>query len=87
MLDMMKKYDLDKHQKGRLVEYGEDHPRWSARKIVEEAIKPRVEKSVLVPLSPRLRDGLQKAVDARRRTPDEITVEALEHWLKVNAYL
>jgi len=87
MLDMMKKYDLDKHQKGRLVEYGEDHPRWSARKIVEEAMKPRVEKSVLVPLSPRLRDGLQKAVDACRRTPDEITVEALEHWLKVNTYL
>jgi ParB family chromosome partitioning protein len=87
MLDMMNKYQLDKYQKGRLVEYGEDHPKWSAKKIIEEAIKPRVEKSVVVPLSPKLRDGLQKAVDACRKTPDEITAEALEHWLKVNMYL
>jgi len=87
MLDMMKEYQLDKHQKGRLVEYGEDHPKWSARKIFEEAIQPRVEKSVLVPLSPKLRDGLQRAVDACRRTPDEITAQALEHWLNVNGYL
>jgi len=87
MLDMMEKYQLDKYQKGRLVEYGEEHPTWSAKKIVEEAIKPRVEKSVVVPLSPRLRDGLQKAVDARRRSPDEIASEALEHWLKINGYL
>jgi len=87
MLEMMKKYELDKYQKGRLAEYGEDHPKWSATKIVEEAIKPRVEKSVVVPLPPRLRDGLQKAVDACRRTPDEIAAEALEHWLKRNGYL
>ncbi len=87
MLEMMKKYQLDKYQKGRLVEYGEDHPKWPARKIFEEAIKPRVEKSVVVPLPPKLRDGLQKAVDACRRTPDEITAQALEHWLKVNGYL
>lgn len=87
MLDMMEEYNLDKYQKGRLVEYGEDHPKWSAAKIIQESIKPRVEKSVVVPLSPRLRDGLQRAVDERRRTPDEITTEALEHWLKVNMYL
>jgi len=87
MLEMMKKYELDNYQKGRLVEYGEDHPKWSATKIVEEAMKPRVEKSVVVPLPPRLRDGLQKAVDACRRTPDEIAAEALEHWLKRNGYL
>ena len=87
MLEMMKKYQLDKYQKGHLVEYGEDHPKWSSRKIFEEAIKPRVEKSVLVPLSPKLRDGLQRAVDACRRTPDEITAQALEHWLQVNGYL
>jgi ParB/RepB/Spo0J family partition protein len=87
MLDMMEKYQLDTYQKGRLVEYGEKHPTWSAKKIVEEAIKPRVEKSVVVPLSPRLRDGLQRAVDACRRTPDEIAAEALEHWLKVNGYV
>lgn len=87
MLEMMKKYQLDTHQKGRLVEYGEDHPSWSASKIVEEAIKPRVEKSIVVPLPPRLRDGLQKAVNACRRNPDEIAAEALEHWLNVNGYL
>jgi ParB/RepB/Spo0J family partition protein len=87
MLEMMKKYQFDKHQKGRLVEYGETHPMWSASKIVEEAMRPRVEKSVVVPLAPKLRDGLQKAVDACRRNPDEIATEALEHWLKVNGYL
>lgn len=87
MLEMMKKYDLDKHQKARMVEYGESNRMWSAKKIFEESIKPRVEKSVVVPLSPRLRDGLQRAVDACRRTPDEITTEALEYWLEKNSYI
>jgi len=87
MLEMMKEYQLDKYQKARMVEYGESNRTWSAKKIIEESIKPRVEKSVVVPLSPRLRDGLQRAVDACRRTPDEIAAEALERWLKVNMYL
>ncbi len=87
MLEMMKEYQLDKHQSGRLVEYGEDHPKWSAKKIFEEATKPRVEKSVVVPLRPKLRDGLQKAVESCRRGPDEIAAEALEDWLRRNDYL
>jgi len=87
MLEMMKKYQLDKYQKARLVEYGESNTKWSAEKIVEEAMKLRIEKSIIVPLPPKLRDGLQKAVNALRRTPDEITARALEHWLKVNGYL
>ena len=78
---------IDKYQKGRLVEYGESHPRWTAKKIVDESVKPNVEKSVIVPLSSRLRDGLQKAVDECRKSADEITAQALEHWLEVNGYL
>jgi len=87
LLEAMQKYKLDKYQKGRLVEYGEEHPGWPARKIVEESLKPRIEKSVVVPLSPKLREGLQRAVDSRHKGPDEITLEALEHWLSRNGYL
>lgn len=87
MLEAMQKYKLDKYQKGRLVEYGEEHPGWPVQKIVKESLKPRIEKSVVVPLSPKLREGLQRAVDSRHKGPDEITLEALEHWLSRNGYL
>ena len=87
MLDMMKQYQLDPHQKGRLVEYGEDHPKWTASRIVEEALKPRVEKKVIVALSPKIREGLQNAVDELDMAPDEITADALERWLEENGYL
>ena len=87
MLEMMEKYELDKYQKGRLVEYGEEHPTWSANKIVTESLKPIIERSVVVPLSPKLRDGLQRAVDSCKRGADEIAVEALGEWLRKNGYL
>ena len=87
MLEMMKKYKLDKHQKGRLVEFGEENPGWSAKKIIAEAIKPRVETTVLVPLSQKIQKSLQRAVDEFRKGPDEIAMEALEHWLKRNGFL
>lgn len=87
MLEAMQKYKLDKYQKGRLVEYGEEHPKWSVHKIVQESLRPKIEKSVVVPLSPKLRDGLQRAVDSCHKGPDEITLQALEHWLSRNGYL
>lgn len=87
MLEMMKKYDLDKHQKARMIEYGESNIDWSTKRIVEESVKPRVEESVIVPLPPRIRKGLQRAVDSLQRGPDEITAEVLEQWLEQNEYL
>ena len=86
LLELMKKYELDKHQKARLIEYGEGYPQWSANRIVREAMKARVETSVIVPLAPKIRKGLQKAVDSLRREPHEITAQALEHWLRRNGY-
>jgi len=87
LLEMMGKYKLDRHQKARLVEIGEEHPGASAKTIFNEALKPRVEASVLVPLPTRLQEGLDRAAKNLRLSWEEVAAEALEYWLERNGYL
>ncbi len=87
LLDMMRKYKLDKHQKARLVEIGEAHADASAKTIFDEALKPRLEASVIVPLPTRLKDGLARAAKKLRMRWEEVAAEALEYWLQSNGYL
>lgn len=81
LLELMKKYDLDKHQKSRMVEYGEEHPRASAKEIVKRAQEPVVEQSFIVKLSERARDGLLAAAEKFAMAPDELAARAVEEWL------
>jgi len=87
LLDLMEKYKMDKHQKARLVEIGEASTGASAKTIFKEALKPRIEESVTVPLPTKLRNGLAHAAKKLEMTWEEVAAEALEYWLQKNGYL
>jgi len=87
LLEMMQEYKLDNHQKARLREIGESRPSASARTIFEEALRPQVRTSVVVPLPERLRDGLETAAKQLRATWEQVAARALEYWLQRNGYL
>lgn len=87
LLDIMSTYPLTKHQKKRVVEYGQEHARATAEKILQEAVKPRVEQSIIVSLPEVIRLGLEKATKALSQDPDEIVTEVLQFWLSEQGFI
>lgn len=87
LLNKMQKYKLTKYQKERVVEYGEAHPRASEEKIWEEAQRPRVERTILVKLTDRMRAGLEQAAKELAMEPDEVAAHALEDWLSKKGFI
>ena len=85
---LLEKIDkLTKYEKDNLVEYGELHPRADAEKIIHEAQKPRIERTIMVKLSERARQGLKKAADKLAMSPDEVAAHALEDWLSEQGFI
>jgi len=87
LLERMQQYTLVKPQKDRLVEYGEAHPRAGADTILEEALKPRVERSIMVRLTDETRGGLEKASTALSMDPEVIASQAIDEWLSAKGFI
>ena len=87
LLDLMLEYPLTKHQKRRVQEYGEANSSASAKKILEEAIRPRVEQSILVSLPEEVRKGLEKAMEDLSQDPEEIVADVLHNWLSEQGFI
>jgi len=86
LLEIMKKYELDKYQKSRMVEYGETHPKASVEEIVKQARKPTVERAFIVRLSDRARKALIDAAEELSMSPDEVATRAVEEWLSSKGF-
>ena len=86
-LDLMVNKDLTRTEKVRMVEYARTRPTADPRDVVEEAQKPRVERSVIVSLRDIVRTGLQLAVDAMAMAPEEVAAQAIEEWLTDQGWL
>ena len=87
LIDLMEEYPLTKHQKKRVIEYGESHVRASASKILEEAMRPRVEQSIMVSLPEDIRKALEKATKEFSQEPEEIVTDVLKKWLVVQGFI
>ncbi len=81
ILDLMTTLPMTRHQKQRVVENGQRHPRASARRIIEAALRPRVEQAVVVSVSERIRLGLELATRVMEREPEEIIAAVLDDWI------
>ena len=57
ILDLMSVLPMTRYQKQRVVDYGQTHRRASARRIIQAAMRPRVQHSVVVSVSERIRLG------------------------------
>jgi ParB family chromosome partitioning protein len=87
LLDLMCEYELTKHQKKRILEFGEKHERASATKIVEEVVRPRVEQSIMVSLPEEVRQGLEQATKELQQEAEEIVTEILQNWLSEQGFI
>lgn len=76
-----------KYQKDNLVEYGELHPKADAEKIMQEAQKQKIERTIMVKLSDRAQLGLKKASLELDMDPDEVAAHALEDWLSKQGFI
>ncbi len=87
LLELMEEYKLTKYQKQRVNEYGKKYPKASAEKIFEEAIKPRVEKNLMISLPEEIRKGLESATKEYAKEVEEIVPEIIETWLYEQGFL
>jgi len=87
LLDKMERQKLTIYQKKRMVEYGEEHPRAHEDKIIEEAQRPIIERTILVRLSNQARAGLEKAAKQLAMSPDEVAAQAVEDWLSKKGFI
>jgi len=87
LLELMEKYPLTKYQKQRVTEYGRKNINASAKTIFEEAIKPRVEKNIMISLPEEIRQGLETATKEFSKEVEEIVPEIIEEWLYDQGFL
>ncbi len=87
LLEKMEKQKLTPYQKKRMVEYAEEHPHAHDDKIIEEAQRQVVERTILVKLSDQARAGLEKAAQRLSMSPDEVAAQAVEDWLSRKGFI
>lgn len=70
------------HQKRRIVACGERNKRFSAERILKDAMKPHVEQNMIISLSEELLQGLEKATKSLSMETGELAVKVLSDWLR-----
>ncbi len=87
LLDLIIKRKPAAHQKRRLIMYGERNKRFSAERILKDAMKPHVEQNIVISLSENPLRGLQKAKESLAMEPEEIAVKVLSDWLRGQGFV
>lgn len=87
LVELIIKYQPTTHQKKRLAMYGEMHKAATADKILNEAMQPHVEQSILISLPDDVRKGLIKATKSMAMEADELTTKVLVDWLRNQGFL
>jgi ParB family chromosome partitioning protein len=75
------------HQKRRLVRYGEADGTASARTIIDKAMKPHVEESIVISLPESVRSALSEATERLEMEADELAFKVLSDWLRGQGFL
>lgn len=87
LLSEMRKLKLTKYEKTRIVNLGRSHPRASAKTILEEAMKPKIERTLILNLTDEVEKALNRAQKDLLLEKEQIAEQALTLWLRKNRYL
>ena len=87
LVDLIIKHNPTTHQKKRLAMYGDKDKHASAKEILENAMKPHVEQSILISLPNDVQLGLTKATKAMSIEAEELTAKVLADWLRNQGFL
>lgn len=78
---------LTTYQKKRLVESGAKNPKASANALIEAAKQPKLEETIILNLPHKVHKALKTAAEKLAIEMEELTTNALVHWLKTNEFL
>ncbi len=87
LLRYMEEKRLTKYEKDRMVEYGSVHPTAPAKKVIEAALKPKLEQTVIVNLPEDVRNALARAANKLNLSDEEVASRALKEWLSDKGFM
>ena len=70
-----------------IIELANKHPKWSVDRIFEEATRPKIRNCLLLPLTPTLKEALEKAAKVYQISLLAVAHYALKEWLKDRKFL
>lgn len=82
MLDLIVDFKPTVHQKKRLVEYGTKLKHASADQIVTEAMKPHIDRNLILSLTDELLEAMLLATKKHKMEAEELATQVLEEWLQ-----
>ena len=78
---------MTKHDIRRAAEYGKSNPKATADEIVNYALAPVFEPTIILNLHPRIKQALQKASETLTKDSEDIIMDALTEWLITNDFI
>lgn len=87
LVDLIIKHKPTAHQKRRLVTYGAKDKKASAESILNEAMKPHVERTLALGLPEVVRNALEKATKSLDMEPEELATKVLTDWLRNQGFV
>ena len=78
---------LSKYEKKRLVETSSTNPDASADELIKKAKQPRLEETIILNLPRKVHEALAKASEQLSIDSDQLAMDSLTHWLRINDYL
>lgn len=87
LLDLMEEYKLTQYHKKRIIECAQKTRTLSAKRIIDEATRPRTETKLMVSLPEEVHKGLEKAIVTLSKEAEEIVAEVFQDWLSVQGFM
>ncbi len=87
LLDLMVTNQLTSHQKRRVVRYGQEDIKASAKTIINKAMAPHVEETLVISLPKEIRDALTIAIKQLAVDPEELATKVLYDWLNAQGFV
>jgi hypothetical protein len=65
-----------------IIELAGEHPRWSVQRIFNEALRPKIRTCLMLPLTPKMKEALDKAAKTYQISVGDVCYHILQEWLK-----
>ena len=87
MLQTVIDEEMTPSQRKNFAEFAKENPSATIDDAVEDARTPRVERKLLVDLTPEMREAVERAMKELKMEADEVALQALRDWLEDQGYI
>lgn len=86
LINLIIEFKPTSDQKKRLPEYGSKLVNAAPERILQEAMKVHVQKSIVLDLSDPVREAMARATEQLKIEADELAVKIIQEWLQVQGF-